>query len=155
MPLEAEPTAALAATLAESRFWNSELQVFLGNAIGVRRASALVGLRPYKSGRIPVVFVHGTASSPARWADMVNDLLADSRLRDRYAFWFFSYDSGNPDRVLGLAAPRRARAGRRSRRPERRAIPCARDMVVLGHSQGGLLTKLTAIDSGDIFWRTS
>jgi hypothetical protein len=26
-------------------------------------------------------------------------------------------------------------------------------MVVLGHSQGGLLTKMTAIDSGDVFWR--
>ena len=25
-------------------------------------------------------------------------------------------------------------------------------MIVLGHSQGGLLTKLTAIDSGDTFW---
>jgi len=27
-----------------------------------------------------------------------------------------------------------------------------RKMVVIGHSQGGLLTKLTAIDSGDRFW---
>ena len=26
-------------------------------------------------------------------------------------------------------------------------------MVVIGHSQGGLLTKMTAIDSGDRFWR--
>jgi hypothetical protein len=26
-------------------------------------------------------------------------------------------------------------------------------MVVVGHSQGGLLTKLTAIHSGDLFWR--
>jgi len=25
-------------------------------------------------------------------------------------------------------------------------------MVVVGHSQGGLLTKLTAIDSGNRFW---
>jgi pimeloyl-ACP methyl ester carboxylesterase len=31
--------------------------------------------------------------------------------------------------------------------------PCLRDIVVLGHSQGGLLTKMTAIDSGDTFWR--
>ena len=26
---------------------------------------------------IPVVFVHGTASSPARWAEMANELLGD------------------------------------------------------------------------------
>ena len=30
--------------------------------------------------------------------------------------------------------------------------PCVRDMVVMGHSQGGLLTKLTVIDSGNAFW---
>jgi hypothetical protein len=29
---------------------------------------------------------------------------------------------------------------------------CLRDMVVIGHSQGGLLTKMTAISSGDKFW---
>jgi len=28
-----------------------------------------------------------------------------------------------------------------------------RRMVVIGHSQGGLLTKLTAVDSGDRFWK--
>jgi hypothetical protein len=27
---------------------------------------------------------------------MVNDLLDDSRIRDRYQFWFFTYDTGNP-----------------------------------------------------------
>jgi hypothetical protein len=40
IPLESEPTAALAASLAESRFWKTEMQIFLGNAIGIRRASA-------------------------------------------------------------------------------------------------------------------
>ena len=45
------------------------------------------------------------------------------------------------------------RSRRRSRAPTRSGSdPCVRDMVVMGHSQGGLLTKLTAIDSGDVFW---
>ena len=79
IPLEAEPTAALAASLAESQFWKRELQAFLGNAIGVRKETALFGLRPYRAGRIPVVFVHGTASSPARWADMVSTTCSPTR----------------------------------------------------------------------------
>ncbi len=151
VPLESEPTAALAAGLFESQFWRKELEVFLGNAIGVRKDSGLSGLRPYRATRIPAVFVHGTNSSPGRWADMVNDLVADPRLRDRYAFWFFSYDSGNPiaysgsqlraalTRTVALADPSGTN-------------PCVADMIVLGHSQGGLLTKLTAIDSGNAFW---
>jgi pimeloyl-ACP methyl ester carboxylesterase len=151
IPLEAEPTAALAASLAESQFWKREIQVFLGNAIGVRKESALFGIRPYRNGRIPVVFVHGTASSAARWADMVNDLGADARLRERYAFWFFSYDSGNPIAYSGHQL-RDALAQAVARADPDGDDPCARDMVVMGHSQGGLLTKLTAIDSGGAFW---
>jgi len=152
IPLEAEPSAALAASLAESQFWKMELGVFLGNAIGVRKESSLFGFRPYKPGRIPVVFVHGTASSPARWADMVNDLLADARLRDRYAYWFFTYDSGNPIGYSGYQL-RDALTQAVARADPNGNDPCVRDMVVMGHSQGGLLTKLTVIDSGDVFWQ--
>ena len=151
-PLEAEPTASLAAGLAESRFWKQEIQTFLGDAIGLRKESALAGLRPYKQGRIPVVFVHGTASSPARWANMINDLLADPRLRERYAYWLFSYDSGNPIAFSGYQL-RKALSDAALRADPEGDDPCIRDMVVMGHSQGGLLTKLTVIDSGDAFWK--
>ena len=117
----------------------------------MRKESALFGLRPYKTGRIPIVFVHGTASSPARWADMVNDLLADARLRERYAFWFFTYDSGNPIAYSGYQL-RDALTQAVDRADPNGSDPCVRDMVVMGHSQGGLLTKLTVIDSGNAFW---
>lgn len=152
VPLESEPTAALAAGLAESQFWKRELATFLGNALGVRKQSGLVALRPYKDTRIPAVLVHGTASSPARWADMVNDFLADPRLRERYAFWFFSYDSGNPIGYSGRVL-RSALTDVVERADPERDNPCIQDMIVLGHSQGGLLTKLTVIDSGDAFWK--
>jgi hypothetical protein len=150
--LEAEPTAALAAGLSESRFWQQELKAFFGGLLGVRGASGIAALRPYRAGRIPAVLVHGTASSAGRWADMVNDLIADGRLRHRYSFWFFSYDSGNPIAysawqlrdALARAAERADPAG---------SDPCLRDMLVMGHSQGGLLTKMTSIDAGDVFWR--
>ena len=150
-PLEAEPSAALAAALTESQFWKRELQSFLGNAFGVRKESALGALRPYKQGRIPVVFVHGTASSSARWANMINDLLSERRLRDRYDFWFFTYDSGNPIGYSGYQL-RDELIKAVERADPSGSDPCLRDMVVLGHSQGGLLTKMTAIDAGDRFW---
>ncbi len=149
--LESEPTAALAAGLAESQFWKLELQAFLGNAVGLRKDTQLVSLRPYRDSRIPAVFVHGTNSSAGRWADMVNDLLADPQLRSRYSFWFFSYDSGNPIAYSGYQL-RHALTAVVDRADPARKNPCIEDMIVLGHSQGGLLTKLTVIDSGDIFW---
>ncbi|HXJ78955.1 MAG TPA: hypothetical protein VMS64_09765, partial [Candidatus Methylomirabilis sp.] len=82
VPLELEPTAALAYTLEGAPVWDSEIAGFLspqrevfGNGLGM--------LHPYRPGQIPVVFIHGTASSPARWAEMVNELGNDPVLRGR------------------------------------------------------------------------
>jgi pimeloyl-ACP methyl ester carboxylesterase len=150
--LEAEPTAALAEGLSESRFWQDELKMFFGGLLGVAGQAGIAGLRPYQEGRIPAVFVHGTASSPGRWANMVNDLVADPRLRHRFAFWFFRYDSGQPIPYSAWQL-REALMQGVARADPAGTNPCLRDMVVLGHSQGGLLTKMTSIDSGDTFWR--
>jgi pimeloyl-ACP methyl ester carboxylesterase len=151
--LEAEPTAALAAGLSESAFWRQELGTFLGDLVGVTGDSGLAALRPYRKGRIPVVFVHGTESSAGRWANMSNDLVAGPNVRHRFAFWYFSDDSGQP---IGFSAwqLRSALMQAVARADPSGSDPCLHDMVVLGHSQGGLLTKMTSIDAGDTFWRS-
>lgn len=152
VPLESEPSAALATALAESRFWETELQGLLGKMLNVSRDSRLVSRTPHRAGRIPVVFVHGTGSSPARWADMVNDLDSDRDLAKRFEFWFFSYDSGNPIAYSSMILRQSLEAAVKNLDPDN-TDGCLRDMVVIGHSQGGLLTKMTAIDSDDRFWQ--
>jgi pimeloyl-ACP methyl ester carboxylesterase len=158
-PLEYDPTAAMALWLQESPIWQQERAGFLGNSVILRQAGVrdraqdgLYILEPYRPDRIPVVLVHGTASSPARWAELVNELRADPRIRERYQIWLFIYDNGNH---IGYSAGRLRRALENAvgeADPSRRAESLRR-MVVIGHSQGGLLTKLTAVDSGDRFWR--
>jgi len=64
VPLETEDTATIAAQLADSPMWKRELWGFLGRAETGDQLPVLVSLTPYRRGRIPVVFVHGTASSP-------------------------------------------------------------------------------------------
>ena len=98
-----------------------------------------------------MVLVHGTASSPVRWAELVNELEGDPRIRERFQIWVFLYDTGNP---IGYSAGRLRAALTATVQeldPEGKD-PALRRMVVIGHSQGGLLTKLTAIDSGTRFW---
>src|SRR5262249_53988111 len=97
------------------------------------------------------VFVHGTASSPGRWANMLNVLSNTRPLRDRFQYWFFFYDSGNaiPYSAMRLRQTLTEAVNRID--PDGRD-PALREMVIIGHSQGGLLTKLTAIHSGDRFW---
>ena len=48
------------------------------------------------------MFVHGTASSVVRWAEMFNRLHADPSIRSRYQFWFFQYESDNPIALSAL-----------------------------------------------------
>ena len=151
-PLEIEPTAVLAFSLADSPIWQQEYTRFFQALPFARNEPAeLYATVPHRRGRVPVVFVHGTASSFGRWAEMFNRLAADSRLRSRYEFWFFSYDSGAPITFSAMLLRESLERAVKILDPEG-TDPGLRRMVVIGHSQGGLLTKMTAIDSGTRLW---
>jgi len=151
VPLEVEPTAALAYMLSEQKFWDLELDKFLGSAIAGKDPMRLTAVQPYRRGRIPVVLVHGTGSSAGRWADMVNDLVNDPRIRERFQFWYFTYDSGNPI-LYSANGLRELLTAAVARLDPEDTDPALHRMVVIGHSQGGLITKLTAVDAGDKLW---
>ena len=146
VPLEAEPTAALAAMLSGSAAWDFELGGFLfGDLLRQRTPTQLAALEPYQPGRIPVVFIHGTASSPARWAEMFNELQNDPRLRPHYQFWFFTYETGNPLLYSAMRLRESLETALRTVDPGNQD-PALRQMVLIGHSQGGLLVKLMVVD---------
>jgi pimeloyl-ACP methyl ester carboxylesterase len=152
VPLENEPSAALALTFTGAPIMEVEMLGFLGRLSGAfRDRQPLVSSTPYRPGLIPVVFVHGTASSIVRWAEMYNRLLADPEIRSRYQFWFFQYDSGNPIALSALRLRESLTAAVARLDPEGKD-PAMRKMVLIGHSQGGLLVKMQAVDSGDRLW---
>ena len=144
--LEAEPTASLAYQLSGAEVWDSELGGFLfGDLLRQKTPTQLGTLDPYRPGRIPIVFVHGTASSPARWAEMFNELQNDPRIRQRYQFWFFTYETGNPVLYSAMRLREALETAVTTLDPGRKD-PALRQMVLIGHSQGGLLVKLMAVD---------
>jgi pimeloyl-ACP methyl ester carboxylesterase len=109
---------------------------------------------PYRPGRIPLVLVHGTASSPARWAQLINEIVNDRELWNRYQIWMYTYNTGNPVLYSAGILAKGLRSVVRELDPEGKD-PALRKMVVVGHSQGGMLTKMTAVDSGSRFWDSS
>src|SRR4051794_32984627 len=155
VPLEYDQTAVRALFAVEGKGWTRELSGLLNNLFPNPNAppskDQLFALDPPRPGRIPVVLVHGTASSPFRWADMVNDLLEDKEIRDHYEFWFFAYNTGNPIPISANVLRHSLEEAVRSLGGVR-ADPTLGRMVVVGHSQGGLLTKMVAIDSGTRMW---
>jgi pimeloyl-ACP methyl ester carboxylesterase len=148
--LEVEPSATLALLLSEAPPWKRELRGFFQGDLAVEKGG-LLAMAPRHRGRIPLVLVHGTASSSGRWADMVNDLWSDPTIRRNYQILLFSYNTGNPIAYSGSLLRSAIDELAASVDPEL-LDPALEDMVVMGHSQGGLLTKLLVVDSGDVFW---
>jgi pimeloyl-ACP methyl ester carboxylesterase len=153
LPLESEPSVALAQTVVELDPWQNEISSFVGKVLSRPQEGRLMALEPARLDRIPIVFVHGTASSSARWIDMLNDIAADPEMRQTYQFWFFNYDSGGPILYSAMKLRQALNNLVGSLDPEG-SNPCLGSMVVIGHSQGGLLVKLVAVDSGTQFWDT-
>lgn len=149
-PLEADLTAPLAHSLEGADIWSFDLAgLFSG---GMRQFTpGIYMVQPYSPDKIPVVFVHGTSSSPTTWIEMFNWLRADRELRQRCQFWFFLYPSGSPIAYSGYLLRKALREALERMDPSGQDAKL-RDMVVVGHSQGGLLTRLTVVDSGDRFW---
>ncbi len=101
--------------------------------------------------RIPVVFVHGLMSDPHIWLNAVNAISSDPELRARYQPWYFLYPSG-------MGVPQTSARLRASLQQARDYLdpdhndPGMNQMVLVGHSMGGLLSRMQAIDPGDKLW---
>ncbi len=147
IPLETDMSTVLSYKLEGSQLWSFGIGAFLGKEFS-SIPSGLYQLGPYQPGRIPVVLVHGTASSPVWWAEMFNTLYRDPMIRIKFQFWYFVYKSNNPV-VISAGDLRTALQEKVATLDPEGKDGALRQMVIIGHSQGGLLTKLTAVDTGD------
>jgi pimeloyl-ACP methyl ester carboxylesterase len=109
---------------------------------------------PYEPGKIPVVFVHGLMSSPEAWDNAMNELRGNPELRKRYQFWMFFYSTGNPILASG-ARFRKALNDLRAELDPDHTDQAFDKMVLVGHSMGGLLSRLAISDSGLSLWNTA
>jgi hypothetical protein len=119
----------------------------------VVRESRLYMLDPYDPKRIPVVFVHGLLATPHNWYHVISAINEDPELRARYQPWYFLYPTG-------LDIPYSAHLLRQSLSEARQRLdpdhndPGMNQMVLVGHSMGGLLCRLQTIDSKDLFLKS-
>jgi len=156
VPIEYELSSALAYTLEGSQAYSFELRGLFSGDFSLfkdkaRYQDGIFLMGPYRPGRMPVIFVHGTASSPARWAEMFNELSNDQALWGHYQFWVFTYNTGNPVVYSAGILAEGLRKTVHELDPEGKD-PALTKMIVIGHSQGGLLTKMTVIDTSTKVW---
>lgn len=143
-PLASDYTSALAILLTRE----------LPERLGILRlldpdkyedSTRLIRLRPYNDQRIPLLLVHGLMDTPATWVPLINAMYADPELRQRYQVWVYSYPSGYP-------YPYTAALLRRELDRARKVFPNHKPIVAVGHSMGGIITRLMLTSSGDKIW---
>ena len=111
----------------------------------MRTTPGLLLQEPYDPDRIPVIFVHGLLSSQHIWRRTALALLQDPDIRRHYQFWAFSYPTGNPISFSALQLREDLAFAQ-----QRFGLP--RGVVLIGHSMGGLLSRMQVTNSGRTIW---
>ena len=108
----------------------------------------------YDPNKIPVVFVHGLKSSPHIWQNAMNEVLRDPELRKNYQCWYFLYPTGLPIYASAAKLRHMLNLARNFYDPGH-SNPQMNRMVLVGHSMGGIISRMQTIDSGTDFYNSS
>ena len=103
-------------------------------------------LEPYNPNKKVIVLIHGLASSPEAWIALTNDIMGDSILREHYQVWQVFYSTNMPileSRFQIYALLKQAFGGLNPN------DPADKDAVLIGHSMGGIISRLL-VSNADI-----
>ncbi len=142
-------SAALEYAVRESGFSPWEGLVRPGSAEAGQEKLFL--LEPYQAGKYPVVFVHGFFSSPRIWAQFANEIQARPDLRNCVQLMAYRYPTGRPF-TESAAILRRELLAMKATFDPRGEDPGIANMALVGHSMGGLVSKLAVTHSDDRLW---
>ncbi|APA71303.1 hypothetical protein YQ44_10985 [Janthinobacterium sp. 1_2014MBL_MicDiv] len=147
LPVAANFTAGYGLWLARSGFGVQALRTLFGRADGISRPQVHL-MQPYDPSKRTIVMLHGLASSPEAWINVANELMGDEQLRRRYQIWQVYYPSNAPLAANNVAIRKALEATLAHFDPSAKAA-AANDMVLIGHSMGGVLARLMVSDASN------
>lgn len=150
-PLAADFSAPVATLADHARaLRRSAFQGMLDSRKTARREKLYL-IQPYDPDRIPLLMIHGLKSTPLAFANLVNDLLAEPEIRRRYQIWHYHYPTGTPVLMNAMVLRRVLKDTMKQLDPNGRDF-AMRNMVVIGHSMGGVISHTLTSDSGWALW---
>ncbi len=150
VPLGANFTAPYGVWLARSGFASQSIRSLLGREGGIKTPRVLL-MQPYDPDRLTVVMLHGLASSPEAWINVANEVMGDEKLRRNYQVWEVYYPTNLPVAV-NLANIRKALDATLQHYDPSGQARASQNMVLIGHSMGGVIARLLVSSSGDRLW---
>lgn len=147
VPLAANFTAGYGVWLARSGFSWHAVRTVLGRAKGLQAPHVYL-MQPFDPNRRIIVLLHGLASSPEAWINVANEVLGDEALRRRFQVWQVVYPTNAPiaynHRHIRTAVERTLKHF-----DPTGTAPASSEIVLVGHSMGGVLARLMVSASGD------
>lgn len=150
VPLAGNFTAAYGVWLARSGFASQSIRSLLGREGGIKTPRVLL-MQPYDPNRMTVVMLHGLASSPEAWINVSNEVMGDEELRHNYQVWEIYYPTNAPIAV-NLANIRKALDATFKHFDPDGQARASNNVVLIGHSMGGVIARLLVSSSGDRLW---
>lgn len=150
VPLGANFTAPYGVWLARSGFASQSIRSLLGREGGIDTPRVLL-MQPYDPDRLTVVMLHGLASSPEAWINVANEVMGDEELRRNYQVWEVYYPTNLPVAV-NLANIRKALDSTLKHYDPSGQARASQNIVLVGHSMGGVIARLLVSSSGDKLW---
>ena len=153
VPMQSDLSTSLGFFLDSEQFKEKDQATYgLINPRKTQEHRGVFMLEPFDPSRIPVLMVHGLWSSPSTWMPMFNDLRSFPELRKHYQFWFYQYPTGQPFWLSATQFREDLNKLRTELDPDHR-YPALDQAVLVGHSMGGLVSRMQTIDSRDQFWK--
>jgi pimeloyl-ACP methyl ester carboxylesterase len=148
LPVAADFTVPYAVQITRDRSRAAGRAALFGDSVPGSRLGLTISA-PWDPAKIPLILIHGLASSAEAWRELTNDILGSAELRGRYQIIHYTYATN--ESVLDTAARFRRELG------EFLAVVkydpnVSPKLVLIGHSMGGLLAKSVAVDSGTALW---
>ena len=160
-PSPLAPVAALASDHAAFYAWGTKrsplrrlgIYALLGGNGAGKRAGVYL-LEDYDPHKQPIIMVHGLGSSPLGWARLSSAIWSDEELRARYQVWHMVYATDAPLLVQRRRLQQHLDHAWRVLDPEG-DDSARRGIVLVGHSLGGVLSRLLCSDSEDRLWNAA
>ncbi len=130
---------------------NSSILADFVSPASATKVSRLYMLEPYQPGKIPIVLIHGLLSDPFTWSDMINEMQANDAFVDQFQIWVFEYPTGQSF-MESAKTLRNQLSIAQQIYGEQLSSDCHGEMILVGHSLGGLIAKLQVTHSDNNLW---